>query len=99
MNFAGLEGKWPLPNVGWRDVTPRNGYNLLAGLDEVPRFYFVHSYYLNTDDQSIVSMTTNYGFDFACGLRRDNIHCVQFHPEKSHYFGMQFFKNFLKEYS
>jgi glutamine amidotransferase len=99
MNFSGIGGKWPLPNVGWRNVEPQNGYTMLNGIGEAPRFYFVHSYYLHTTDPEIVSMTTRYGFDFPCGFRRGNIHCVQFHPEKSHAFGMQFFRNFLKAYA
>lgn len=99
MDFTGIEGKWPLPNIGWRDVHAQNGYAMLDGIEEPPRFYFVHSYYLSAIDTEIVSMTTRYGFDFACGLRKGNIHCAQFHPEKSHAFGMQFFRNFLKAYS
>lgn len=99
MDFAGLEGHWPLPNVGWRNVTEKNGYSMLSGIEEAPRFYFVHSYYMLPKDPEIVSMTANYGFGFACGLRQNNIHCVQFHPEKSHFFGMRFFRNFLMTYS
>lgn len=99
MDFADIPGRWPLPNVGWRDVSVANGYGMLNGVEDVPRFYFVHSYYLSTQDSSIVSMTSRYGFEFTCGLHRDNIHCAQFHPEKSHAFGMQFFRNFLKAYS
>lgn len=99
MNFTGIPGKWPLPNVGWRNVTAENGYTMLDGFDETPRFYFVHSFYLAPNDPEIVSMKAHYGFEFTCGLRKGNIHCVQFHPEKSHAFGMQFFRNFLKAYS
>ena len=99
MDFTDILGKWPLPNVGWRNVFAQNGYNILDGIEDTPRFYFVHSYYLAANDPSLISMTANYGFDFACGLRHENIHCCQFHPEKSHAFGMQFFRNFLKAYS
>ena len=99
MNFTDIPGRWPLPNVGWRDVSVANGYELLGGIEDTPRFYFVHSYYLSTQNESIISMTSRYGFDFVCGLHRANIHCVQFHPEKSHAFGMQFFRNFLRAYS
>lgn len=99
MDFCGISGKWPLPNVGWRNVTAENGYSMLNGIQETPRFYFVHSFYMSPTDPNMVSMNAHYGFEFACGLRRDNIHCAQFHPEKSHAFGMQFFRNFLKEHS
>lgn len=99
MNFSDIPGKWPLPNVGWRHVRAVNGYSMLEGIDEMPRFYFVHSYHLATNDHETISMQTDYGFEFACGLRKNNIHCAQFHPEKSHAFGMQFFRNFLRAYS
>lgn len=99
MDFSGIPGKWPLPNVGWRNVVPHNAYSMLEGIKEPPRFYFVHSYFISTENPDIVSLKANYGFDFACGLHRGNIHCVQFHPEKSHAFGMQLFRNFLKIYS
>lgn len=99
MDFTGIEGKWPLPNVGWRNVSARNGYVMLDGMHETPRFYFVHSYYLAANDPALITMSANYGFDYACGLHQGNIHCAQFHPEKSHAFGMQFFRNFLKAYS
>ena len=95
MVFDGIAGKWPLPNIGWRDVSRQNDYAILTGYgNHMPRFYFVHSYYLDADTPDIVSMTAKYGFEFACGLHRGNLHCAQFHPEKSHTFGKQFLKNF-----
>lgn len=99
MDFSGIEGRWPLPNIGWRDVQAQNGCDFLQGYDEQPRFYFVHSYYLKAQNPAEVSMTARYGFEFACGLSRDNIHCVQFHPEKSHKFGMNFFRQFFARYA
>lgn len=99
MNFEGLPGRWPLPNVGWRNVSAQNGYKMLDSIEGDPRFYFVHSFYMSVNDPELISMTACYGYDFACGLRHENIHCAQFHPEKSHVFGMQFFRNFLEMYS
>lgn len=96
MEFDGIPGKWPLPNMGWRDVEFRDGYPLMQGYEGPPRFYFVHSYYMKPDKPELASVTSNYGFDFACGLSRDNLHCVQFHPEKSHSFGMRFLRNFAE---
>jgi glutamine amidotransferase len=96
MTFTGIEGRWPLPNIGWRDVQGRAGYALTAHYDETPRFYFVHSYYLHPDDPSLISISTSYGFDFACGLSQKNLHSAQFHPEKSHKFGMRFLRNFVE---
>jgi imidazole glycerol-phosphate synthase subunit HisH len=93
-DFSEIEGKWPLPNVGWREVKAEKNSPLLAGYDGIPRFYFVHSYYMKASDPEIVAMTTDYGIKYDCGLHLGNLHCVQFHPEKSHRFGMALLKNF-----
>lgn len=96
MTFDKIEGRWPLPNIGWRDVRAENGYALLPDPEPVvPRYYFVHSYYMDADTPDIVAATVEYGFRFACGLSRDNLHCMQFHPEKSHVFG----KHLLQEFA
>jgi imidazole glycerol-phosphate synthase subunit HisH len=94
-NHSGIIGKWPLPNIGWRDIKNNKDYPLLDGIKRLPRFYFVHSYVLTPNNDSIISMRSEYGYDFACGLHRDNLHCVQFHPEKSHSFGFKFMNNFI----
>lgn len=91
-----LPGRWPLPNIGWRDVNTVLPTPLLSGYESAPRFYFVHSYHMVPEDNDIGAMTSSYGVEFVCGLRRDNLHCVQFHPEKSHRFGMQLLKNFAE---
>ena len=95
-DFDGVEGKWHLPNIGWREVVDHDAGPLLANFDRQPRFYFVHSYYMRSNIPSIVSMTTEYAFQYHCGLRAGNLHCVQFHPEKSHRFGMQLLRNFAE---
>ena len=95
-NLDSISGKWPLPNIGWRDVKDYQNYKLLDSIQEEPRFYFVHSYYLESNDPEIVSLTSHYGIDFSCGLHKDNLHCVQFHPEKSHRFGFYFLEQFIK---
>lgn len=87
--------KWPLPNIGWRDIKNNKDYFLLDGIQRQPRFYFVHSYVLTPNDDSIISLSSDYGYNFACGLHKDNLHCVQFHPEKSHSFGFKFMNNFI----
>jgi imidazole glycerol-phosphate synthase subunit HisH len=94
-NHQDIKGRWPLPNIGWRDVEDHKNSPLLYGCKKLPRFYFVHSYILTPNDDSIISMTTDYGYKFACGLQKDNLHCVQFHPEKSHSFGFSLLKNFV----
>lgn len=97
MVFDGIPGKWPLPNIGWRDVSAVSGFRMLEGLGQDARFYFVHSYYMVADDPGLVSMTTRYGFEYACGLHDQNLLSAQFHPEKSHKFGMQFLRNFVEQ--
>ncbi|WP_127519556.1 imidazole glycerol phosphate synthase subunit HisH [Mesorhizobium sp. Z1-4] len=96
MTFEGIPGRWPLPNIGWRDVKAQNGYSLLDESQGTPRFYFVHSYYMHAQTPEIVSMTSEYGFEFACGLSRGNLHCAQFHPEKSHVFGKRLLQAFAE---
>lgn len=93
-NLDGIDGKWPLPNIGWHDVHAAGDIALLAGYDETPRFYFVHSFYMTAYSSEIVAMKTHYAFDYVCGMSKENLHCVQFHPEKSHKFGMKLLKNF-----
>ena len=94
-NFSNLNKKLPLPSIGWRETHDSKRTTLLNGMSEMPRFYYVHSYYLKPDSSDIISMTAEYGEPFAAGLSCGNLHCVQFHPEKSHKFGMQFFRNFI----
>ena len=86
-----------IPHMGWNVVEPNTYANVFSGLEEEARFYFVHSYHVNCSDSSDILATTHYGYEFTCSIHRDNIWGTQFHPEKSHRFGMQFFKNFLKE--
>jgi glutamine amidotransferase len=64
--------------------------------DTENRFYFVHSYHIKVQSESNIVATTNYGYNFTSIVQRDNIFGAQFHPEKSHKFGMNIYKNFLK---
>lgn len=86
-----------VPHMGWNLVKPSTYVNVFSGLEKEARFYFVHSYHVNCHDPDDVLATTHYGYEFTCSVRHDNIWGAQFHPEKSHRFGVQFFKNFLKE--
>jgi glutamine amidotransferase len=82
-----------VPHMGWNEVTfPRNHF-LSEGLVD-PRFYFVHSYKVTCESIDHVLCTTNYGVEFHSGIQKDNIMGVQFHPEKSHAFGMRLLENF-----
>ncbi|MGE0587556.1 MAG: imidazole glycerol phosphate synthase subunit HisH [Cyclobacteriaceae bacterium] len=83
-----------IPHMGWADVAfGRSG--LTKDLDSDARFYFVHSYHFVFEDQGQVLGTAKFGYEFACAFQRDNIFGVQFHPEKSHRYGMRMFKNFI----
>lgn len=87
----------PLPHMGWNDVLPRPDANLFReGFDEVPQFYFLHSYYFDASDRDDVAATARYGIEFDAVVSRGNIHGVQCHPEKSHAWGMQLLENFTK---
>jgi glutamine amidotransferase len=87
---------YKIPHMGWAEINFNKNCKLFDGMHEYPpRFYFVHSFHLKTNDKSLVIATANYGYDFVVGLKKDNIIGIQFHPEKSHKFGMQFLENFV----
>lgn len=85
-----------VPHMGWDIVEFKQQNPLLEGLTGRQRYYFVHSYHAVCDSPENVLMTCDYGYEFACSVVRDNIYGVQFHPEKSHDFGMALFENFVK---
>lgn len=85
----------PMPHMGWNNVQPTAGTPLfVTGFDEAPQFYFLHSYYFDTQDKADVAATAHYGVDFDAVVSRGHIHGVQCHPEKSHHWGAQLLKNF-----
>jgi glutamine amidotransferase len=83
-----------VPHMGWNAVRQAAPSPLLEGMYPEPRFYFVHSYHVECDDPGDVILTTQYGYPFASGIGRRNIFGVQFHPEKSHKFGMRLLQQF-----
>jgi len=85
-----------VPHMGWNTVTPVHDDALVADLDTDSRFYFVHSYYVVPDRDSDVLATTPYGRDFASMVAAGNVLGAQYHPEKSHAFGMTILKNFAE---
>lgn len=87
--------KLRIPHMGWNIALPAKPSALLKDMPETPRFYFVHSYYVVCRDPSDVLMTTTYGIPFTSAVSKSNIWGTQFHPEKSHSFGMQLIHNFV----
>ncbi len=85
-----------IPHMGWGNVFFRKESKLLLNMYPDPRFYFVHSYHLECEDPGDVLLTAHYGYDFACAIEKENIYGVQFHPEKSHKFGMKLIENFVR---
>ena len=83
-----------VPHMGWNQVA-QTEHPLWAGIDDMSRFYFVHSYYVQVADPTLVVGHTRYGVDCHVALARDNLFAVQFHPEKSHTAGLQLLKNFV----
>ena len=83
----------PLPHMGWNDVNPRGDDPLFARI-EAPRFYFLHSYCVSPGSRDAVLAETNYGASLACAVRQDHVAGVQFHPEKSHHWGVRLLENF-----
>ncbi len=85
-----------VPHMGWNHVHLTQQSELTAKFEEEPRFYFVHSYFVQVDDPKYSIMKTTHGVSFDSGVQHDNIFGAQFHPEKSHKFGMRLFENFAK---
>ncbi len=88
--------KEKIPHMGWRDIIIKNENPLWNNLPANPRFYFVHSYHFKFTQPPEVSATALYGYEFACAFKKNNIYGTQFHPEKSHKFGMKILENFSK---
>lgn len=84
-----------VPHMGWNVV--KSDHLLFKSERPELRFYFVHSYHVNCSDEKNAIAKVNYGYDFVCGVQKDNIYGIQFHPEKSHKFGMEFFLHFLRD--
>ena len=85
-----------IPHMGWNEISVKKQNPLFKDLDANPRFYFVHGFHVQCADPEAVAATTTYGIEFHSSVRKDNIYGVQFHPEKSHKFGMQLLKNFAE---
>lgn len=89
------ESDLKIPHIGWNSLKYPNPGRLFTGIAEDSYVYFVHSYYLQAKDPSIVTATTEYGTLIHASVEQGNVFACQFHPEKSSEVGMQILKNFL----
>ncbi len=85
-----------VPHMGWNRAAPALEHPLFAGLDDDARFYFVHSYYAAPQHEEHTLARSEYGRTFTSAVIADNVAGVQFHPEKSHHYGMQLLENFSR---
>jgi glutamine amidotransferase len=88
---AGLK----VPHIGWNQVRQVSAHPIFKGIPEGSNFYFVHSYYAEPEDASVVAGTTEYGVNLCSVLIKDNLIATQFHPEKSGALGLRMYANFL----
>ena len=87
--------KFKIPHTGWNKITQSKKSHLMKGIPELSEFYFVHSYYLSSNETSNILNETEYCFKFTSAIEKDNIFGVQYHPEKSHDVGKVLLKNFI----
>ena len=93
-----VDSQLKIPHMGWNIVRKNQKSKLTEGFElfDESRFYFVHSYFVRVEDEKNSILKTEYGVEFDSAIQKDNIFGVQFHPEKSHKFGMKLFENFAR---
>ena len=94
--FSFQEKKMKVPHMGWNLVEKSTSSLLTTNFDEESKFYFVHSYYVEVEKQENSILKTTYGLEFDSAIQHKNVYGAQFHPEKSHKFGMKLLDNFSK---
>jgi len=95
IKFNGENTKFKIPHMGWNTINVKKEGPLLINMCQEARFYFVHSYHLICKNQENIIANTNYIYEFPSIIQKENIFGVQFHPEKSHKFGIKLFNNFV----
>jgi glutamine amidotransferase len=93
--FPPEEPRLKVPHMGWTTVVPVPGANLFVGSDSEQRFYFVHAYHVICANLADVQATATYGATFTAAIRKGPVHGVQFHPEKSHRYGVALMRQFV----
>ena len=87
--------RFKVPQMGWNRVKQKRPHALWDGILDDAYFYFVHSYYVQPAEESLIAAETDYGAPFCCAVARDNIFATQFHPEKSAAAGLKLYQNFV----
>ena len=91
---CGTKARLKIPHMGWNQIRIERQAPIFKGIPDGGFFYFVHSYYVQPEDEGVIAATTEYGLTFTSVLWRDNLFACQFHPEKSQSLGLQLLKNF-----
>ncbi|MFW5868067.1 MAG: imidazole glycerol phosphate synthase subunit HisH [Armatimonadota bacterium] len=86
-----------IPQIGWNQIDITQDCPQLRGIPDGSYVYFVHSYHVVPEDESVIATTTDYGYQFCSAIRRGNLFATQFHPEKSSDVGLQILRNFVRE--
>jgi glutamine amidotransferase len=98
--LSGMVRKLPeglkIPHMGWNQVKQVTGHPVFEGVPDNSNFYFVHSYYVDPEDKSLIGGTTEYGVEFCSIVAKGNVIGTQFHPEKSGDLGLRIYDNFLR---
>lgn len=91
-----LPKEFKVPHMGWNQIQRSSWFHTFPSIKNETHFYFVHSYYVRPNDQSLVALTANYGTDFCAAISRGNLFASQFHPEKSQQSGLSLLKHFAE---
>ncbi len=94
-SIGAAEGSFKVPHMGWNCVEQQQNHPLWKGIPESSYFYFVHSYFVQCEEQELIAGTTDYGITFTSVIARDNVFAMQCHPEKSAKAGLQLLSNFI----
>ena len=94
-SFPEEEKKYRIPHIGWNSLNLGTESQLYKGMSDNPSFYFVHSYYVRSNNNEDIAASTEYGLSFTSSMVKNNIFATQFHPEKSHDDGLKLLQNFI----
>ncbi|MFH1612587.1 MAG: imidazole glycerol phosphate synthase subunit HisH [bacterium] len=95
-NVKKLPSTVKIPHMGWNQIKHQQSNKIFTNIPNDSYVYFVHSFYVEPEDKSIISTTTNYGLEFASSINKANIFAFQFHPEKSEMLGLKILRNFYE---